>query len=180
MKPSEKRALEAEKLKKEISGESENTAKASDENSVPYKRKEGFFQSHVRLITFIICVVLILTVLGPWAIDTLVARKRGKIIDNKQSLTVETVIALADKENYIEWRDLEKYNYTDRGYSTPEGRYEVREYPILRSDIVLSVGGKKASGYPDYVRLIYYRGGKHIDLRKGSAEIRAFIESVDD
>ena len=81
MKPSERRALEAEKrAQKEAEQRERELLKGSSKwDSVDTDdgkpRKESFFQNHVKLITFVICATLILTVLG-----------RGELTDLCQSI----------------------------------------------------------------------------------------------
>ena len=124
MKPSEKRALEAEKRAQREAAERERelereAAKAKKEDDLPnidtepdaidnteqvtpdesttgYKRKEGFIQSHIRLITFIVTSALVLFVLGPLGIDMLVASKNNKIVNNKEDISIETVYKIYD------------------------------------------------------------------------------------
>jgi hypothetical protein len=205
MKPSEKRALEAEKRaeREALAREKELEANASSSSAATteiggidpratYKKlpeeeievkgdgyhRESFFGKNVRLITFIVCMALILTVLGPWGIDMLVAHSRAEIfgeeVDNKRDLTTDAVVLLADMGTDMTWKSLENFNYNDFSF-TKEGRTTyVREYEIVGTPLFLRVGGTSLNGSPDYVRLIDYNSGEFIsDIRKES--VRAFI-----
>ncbi len=186
MKPSEKRALREEKLRREQEA-AENTALAEEKASptendgqgehAPYKRKEGFFQSHVRLITFIITSVLILAVFSPIGIDTLVASRRDHTVDSKKDMTLEDVYRLYDKASNVKWSSLGEYNYADYSYDTKSGRYLVREYRIKDSRLVLKVGGPKSQSRPDYVRLTDYITVKFVDILK--EDPREFVRKTE-
>lgn len=141
--------------------------------------REGFFQSHIRLITFIITVTLLLTVIGPWGIDKLVDATReevfGKDVEDKTNLTISAVVLLSDMGYDMGWSSLEKFNYTDYSFEKEGKTTYLREYEIEGTSLVLRVGGSSLTSSPDYVRLIDYFNGESVDdIRKES--ITAFIE----
>lgn len=141
--------------------------------------KEGFFQSHVRLITFIVTVTLLLTVVGPWGIDKLVDATRedifGKDVEDKTTLTLSAVVLLSEMGYDMGWSSLEKFNYTDYSFEKEGKTTYLREYEIEGTSLVLRVGGPNLTSAPDYVRLIDYFNGESIDdIRKEN--ITAFIE----
>lgn len=191
MKPSEKRAFEAEKRRiaeeraasemqeQEVTSTVTDTPQGSEDAKPykPYKRKEGFFQSHIRLITFIITATLVLTVLGPLGIDMLVAAKKDKVVNNKNDMGITTVYSIYDNADVIEWKNFRNFNYTDYSYDAKNGEYYVREYPISNSRLVLKVGGSSLNPQPDYVYLIDYRSGEHIDVLKDDP--RDFVRSTE-
>ncbi len=182
MKPSERRALKEEKLR-QTEDKTENSYvndnfEAAETEETPYKRKEGFFQAHIRLITFIITATLVLTVLGPLGVDMLVASRNNKTVDNMKDIDIETVYAIYDNATVIEWKNFRNFNYTDYSYDNKDGKYIVREYPVSSSRLVLKVGGSSLDPHPDYAQLIDYRTGKYVnvliedprDFVKGSEE----------
>lgn len=140
--------------------------------------REGFFGSHARLIAFIVCMVLILTVLGPWGIDMLVIKSRQEVfgdeVAGKKNMTAESVILLSELGSDMTWKNLENFSYTDYSFSKEGKATYIREYEISGTRLFLRVGGARLSGSPDYVRLIDYERGEYIaDIRKES--VRAFI-----
>ena len=201
MKPSERRALEAEKRaqkeaearERELARQAKSKEKGLGDGSdssveyeservnvdAPYKKlpeeeitvegdgyhREGFFSSHVRVITFIITFVLVLTVLGPWGIDQLVSIKRndyqGKDVTDGRDMTVEELIAITDKGVNMRWADLDGFNYRDCSYnfkdkdSGKKGTYYIREYAV-GEEIILKVHGYSVLGSPGYAQLYYY------------------------
>lgn len=179
MKPSEKRALREQRLREaEEPAQLENSAPDAMQSGAvedlpqepivqeykPYKRKEGFFQAHVRLITFIITATLVMTVLGPLGIDMLVASKNNKGVTNLKDMEMETVFLIHDNASVIGWKNFEKFNYTDLSYESRTGKYFVREYPIANSDLVLKVGGPSTKNHPEYIQLIDYRSGEYVNV----------------
>ena len=182
MKPSERRALEAEKrAQKEAEQRESELLKGSskwdgntEDDGKP--RKESFFQNHVKLITFIICATLILTVLGPWGVDRLVSKHResifGKDVSGKKDITVSDIVALANKGEMLTWDDFETYNYTDQtrvihDENTGKKRTEYqREYSVDGS-LAVKVIGSSLNGRPECVQLSYYGVGAEtiIDIR---------------
>ena len=142
--------------------------------------RESFFGSHVRLITFIITMALVLTVLGPWGIDLLVNKSRAGWNQTGENadlpyITIKQVISLSNKGSSITWEMLDGYNCED--YSTEKNgktNYN-RKYSIAEdSNLCLEVIGYTDTGKPDIVRLIDYNSpegmSSHIDIRKESAE----------
>lgn len=152
--------------------------------------RESFFGSHVKLITFIICAVLILTVVGPWGVDRLVDKGReeihGKEVENKTELTLSGLELLADMGENLTWDSLAHLSYVDYSYEKDDIVTHIREYTIAGTDLVLRVGGTevgKVYNYgipgtnivffrhvdtalpaaPEYVRLIDYKSGEFVD-----------------
>ena len=206
MKPSERRALEAEKRaqkeaevrEKELARDAKRSELETDgtrlDNSEqpeeivyvherkkeekPNKRKEGFFQSHVRLITFIITATLVATVFGPLGVDMIVAAKNNKIVNNKEDISITTVYSVYDNAEIIEWKNFRNFNYTDYSYDSDSGTYQIREYPISNSRLVLKVGGPALSNRPDYIYLIDYRTGENIDVYR--EDPRDYVKQMQD
>ena len=141
--------------------------------------RERFFSTHVKLITFIICMAVILTVLGPWGIDTLVQKRRantfGEEIESRKILSAEGVIMLSDMGYDVTWDTLKAFSYTD--FSDDDSF--IREYEIADSSLTLRVGGKTLKGAPEYMRLINYRTGEYVvDIREDG--VRDFISKNKD
>ena len=185
MKPSEKRALreaklraEEQKLEAEAPTKEEKPEDISDQGHGTYKRKEGFFQAHVRLITFIITATLVMTVLGPLGIDMLVASKNEKGVTNKKDMEISTVYLVHDNAAIIEWKNFDAFNYADLSYEHQNGRYIVREYPIANSRLVLKVGGPDSRVHPEYIQLIDYRSGQYVNVLVDDP--RDFVSTIEE
>ena len=200
MKPSEKRALEAEKRAQREAAERErelereavrsqreevpeyDTEQGAEqqipdsENATGYKRKEGFIQSHIRLITFIITSALVLFVLGPLGIDMLVASKNDKMVNNKEDISIETVYKIYDLYDGVHWGSFKNFNYTDYSDKVEGVLIYEREYPIKNSRLVVKAGGSSLKDSPEYIYLIDYRNGVRIDLKK--EDPRNYVKSM--
>ncbi len=166
MKPSERRALremEAQKEKEEILEESEfepadapeNTDKPLKKNKkgktildddVESMRKEGFFQSHVKLVTFIICMVVFL---GAVTVIPLVHwLNTREIVKGEIPMELEDIIAISEKKQYITWQDFDNYIYSDQ--STKDVRKHL--YTISGTSYSVMVMGPKSDEiYPDSI-----------------------------
>ena len=182
MKPSEKRALEAEKRRMAEERAAVEKQKQDAPSTVtdtpqcgedapprkPYKRKEGFIQSHIRLITFIITATLVLTILGPLGIDMLVAAKKDKVVNNKKDITLEQVYVVADNYGSVTWQTFNDFNYTDRSHD--DGKYQKREYPIKDTGFVLVVGGVAGRNVPEYIYIQSYAHAAYADLAKDNVK----------
>ena len=197
MKPSERRALEAERRAqkeaeaREIELTSKKKEEASNEQPItvegapnintdekPYVRKEGFFQSHIRLITFIITATLIITVFGPLGVDMLVAKKNDKIVNNKEDISIETVYKIYDLYDSVQWGSFKNFNYTDYSDKIEGTLIYEREYPVKDSRLVVKAGGSSLSDKPEYIYLIDYRDGVRIDLKK--EDPRNYVKQMED
>ena len=178
----EEEALRAQKaaLQIESSPEPEGTEEpvSKEPERVPYKRKEGFFQAHIRLITFIITATLVMTVLGPLGIDMLVASKNNKTVTDLKDMEIETVFQIHDNAAIIAWKNLKSFNYTDYSYENNSGRFTVREYPIANSRLVLKVGGSSLKSYPEYIQLIDYRSGEYVNVLVDDP--RDFVKKIEE
>ena len=201
MKPSEKRALEAEKraqreaaererelereairseasddLPKTDTDNEQNTDQNIEKITKGYKRKEGFIQSHIRLITFIVTAALVLFVLGPLGIDMLVASRNNKIVNNKEDISIETVYKIYDLYDSVHWGSFKNFNYTDYSDKVDGILVYEREYPVKNSRLVVKAGGSSMSDRPEYVYLIDYKSGKRIDLKK--EDPRGYVKTM--
>ena len=190
MKPSERRALKQKTKEQEIreyetlDSESQEISYESVKNdkentdSREKRRGEGFIQSHIRLITFIVCMVLMLTVLGPWGIDMLVEKRNNQTVLGRKDISLESIYTLSDNAEVVKWSHLKNYNYTDYSYEGKNGvKYNVREYPVADSSLTLKAGGYDLTRAPDYIYLIDYKSGEYVDiLRESAREFVIFLE----
>ena len=182
MKPSEIRALrdlEAQKEKeraqnitedlentsKTVSGEPRQSTKKGKsilDKDVVSMRKEGFFQSRVKTITFIACIAIFL-VFGILITVIPVIRRQDKTYGEIQ-MTLEDAGRIALKKQYITWNDFDNFIYKDQ--STRDIRQHLY---IIKADgetyAIMVTGPKSDKTYPDNV--IFYNtkaGSTYIDL----------------
>ena len=236
MKPSERRALEAEERARKEAEQREKLLEAKakrtstpetqrdyeserNKSDTGYKKlpeeeivvkgdgyhRESFFGNHVKLITFIICALLIVTVVGPWGLDRLVDKGReevyGKEIENKTELSAAGVIMLADMGDSLTWEAFANLSGVDYSYEKDGVKTHIYEYPVKGTGLYLRVGGSevgtvreftirgtnivlfrqanvKLPESPEYVRLIDYESGAYVnDIRKD--DVKAFLASYE-
>ena len=167
MKPSERRALrelEAQKEKEELVASAEQAVDAVQINEDKHKRKkreksildddvdsmrkEGFFQSHVKLITFIICMVVFL--LAVTIIPLVHWLDERTVVKGEIPLKLEDVISISEKKQYISWDDFDNYIHVDQS----QGKTREHMYAVHGTNYVLMVTGPKSDKtYPDSVVL---------------------------
>ena len=173
MKPSERRALQAEKQAQREAEQNEKEIRSGscECDEADAEKKESFFSRNVRVITFSICVVLILTVLGPWSVDRLVSKHRESIFGsetkNKQDLTAQDIVYLAGLGDSLTWSSFDKYNYTDQTRTihdevTGKKRTEYQREYAVDAMLTVKVIGSSSKGRPARVQMIYY--GKDAEI----------------
>lgn len=186
MKPSERRALDAEKRaqREAEAREKEIVDGKSRKNDGDKPRREGFAQSHVRIITFVICMLILIPVCL-FGVDTLVAKHRESIfgisVTNKKNITVEEIISLANIGETLTWKDFDDYNYVDRSkeYLDENSKKKVTEYEreyMVDEFLVVKVTGLSLSGKPDTVKIFCYSKecvGYMVEIR--GANVREFL-----
>ena len=186
MKPSERRALEAEK---QAQREVEQKEKELRDGNTVYDdvddgKKEGFFSRNIRIITFSICVVLILTVLGPWSVDMLVSKHResifGSDMSDKQDITARDIVSLAERGDALTWSDFNKFNYNDLSYdyrdsATNKKKTEYQREYSVDGMLTVKVIGSSLSGRPSSVQLIYYGRDAEVIKEMRGADVVDFL-----
>ena len=206
MKPSERRALMEEKnrMREEASSASQTENLSSNESQFPEDlsdcdvkanhtlknkngktildddvesmRKEGFFQSHVKLITFIITVSLLFMLIGPFSVIRIVEMvEESRHFRDGETLTVEQIKIIANNKPMITWSDFDGYSYEDQSTKTTT----VREYYVKEDGYSLVVRGPKSdTKFPDNVHLMYSddNGTTFIDLR--TEDIKGFLAVI--
>ena len=146
----------------------EQNTNIPDTDESGYERREGFIQSHIRIITFICCTVVFICVAVAWLLFRDSNQIKGET--NKSDITMLNVYGISEKKADITWADFALYNYNDQSYSEAVKR----EYKIADSDYVVWVGGKNTEGKPEYVYLINMSTSQHIDLTNDDP--RDFVE----
>lgn len=204
MKPSERRALmeEKQRMRDEAiaaenasSNESLSNEDLSDcdvrvnhtikskkgknivDGDVESTRREGFFQSNVKLITFIITVSLLFMIIGPFSVIRIVEMvEESRHYKDGKSITVEEIKDIAANKDMITWSDFDGYGYEDQSTK----KITVREYYVADTGYFLVVrGDKNDDTYPDNVHFMYSdeNGTTFIDLRTDS--IADFLRTIE-
>ncbi len=153
--------------------------KKPKDDEIPLKEQtvgktENFFTSHVRLITFIVCVVLFLTFMGPlsvWTVMEIVDNYEQKADEEKQ-ISLNALLAIADKGSAAGWKDFrsfsleESVNQTD-GYVS--WTLQVKDEPFY-----IIVGGYGTKNPPQTIRVYSLLSGEYADLFLD--DVHAFVQ----
>ena len=194
MKPSERRAMQAQKQAEarereleKLNGQRAQTEQAAErqeaKNTLPGVQQaadenvrggaKGFLFRHAKLIAFLVTSVLIICVFSPFAVDRLLdSRENAGVVGNKKNLSIEAVYSIADNYGSITWKSFEKFNYTDM--SRDDGTYFTREYFVDGSKFVLRVGGYDLDDVPEYIYLMSYADEDYVNLANGN--VREFVK----
>ena len=136
-------------------------------------KTETFFTRNVRLITFLICVTVILSPFVITYIQDVIEEKR---MEKRPSMTVEELVFVAERGKDLRQRDLAKFE----GYCTRtemQGmKYAMYRIPILHErNIVLSISIDASMDYAFYVTLIDMDTRAEIDLLKEAYRLEDFL-----
>lgn len=95
-------------------------------------KTENFFTCHVKLLTFLACLVVFLTFFGPWSVHRIIEWRRQKVA-NENPFPEERVEYLIEKGDRLTWADFGDYSYSviaedlcyTRQYVTADGTYYI-------------------------------------------------------
>ena len=118
--------------KKELTNEAPDVRKKDDsaQEQDTAGKTENFFTRHVKLLTFLVCMVLFFVFFGPWNIQRFVEWKKEQ--DALENRMPEAYIEhLIDIGSELQWSDFSHYQYKViaegyayiREYHTDEDRY---------------------------------------------------------
>ena len=182
MKPSERRAMMAERERQAAERESQpkvNAEKPPRERKTDGK-KQSFFSNHARLIAFIVTALVVFTVFSPFAVDMFIEWQSNRnVVNNKKDITLEQVYVVADNYGSVTWQTFNDFNYTDRSHDN--GKYQKREYPIKDTGFVLVVGGVAGVDVPEYIYIQSYAHATYADLAKDNVKqfVNKYTQEVD-
>lgn len=182
MKPSERRAMMAERERQAAERESQpkvNAEKPPRERKTDEK-KQNFFSNHARLIAFIVTALVVFTVFSPFAVDMFIEWQSNRnVVNNKKDITLDQVYVVADNYGSVTWQTFNDFNYTDRSHDN--GKYQKREYPIKDTGFVLVVGGVAGVDVPEYIYIQSYAHATYADLAKDNVKqfVNKYTQEVD-
>ena len=135
-------------------------------------KTETFFTRNVKLITFLICVVVIFS---PFVLTYIQDTLENKRLEKRPEMTVENLIAIAERGDDLRQRDLSSFV----GYRTEvemQGmKYAMYRIPIVHEDnLVLSISFDASLDYVFHLKLINQDTKEELDLL--SDEVRDLEE----
>ena len=125
-------------------------------------KTETFFTRNVKLITFLICVVVILS---PFVLTYIQDTIEDKRLEKRPEMTVDNLVAIAERGDDLRQRDLSNFV----GYRTEvemQGmKYAMYRIPIThKDDLVLSISFDASLDYVFHLKLINQDTKEELDL----------------
>ena len=125
-------------------------------------KTETFFTRNVKLITFLICVVVILS---PFVLTYIQDTIEDKRLEKRPEMTVDNLVAIAERGDDLRQRDLSSFV----GYRTEvemQGmKYAMYRIPIVHEDdLVLSISFDASLDYVFHLKLINQDTKEELDL----------------
>lgn len=136
-------------------------------------KTETFFTRNVKLITFLICVVVILS---PFVLTYIQDTIEDKRLEKRPEMTVDNLVAIAERGDDLRQRDLSSFV----GYRTEvemQGmKYAMYRIPIIHEDdLVLSISFDASLDYVFYLKLINQDTKKELDLLTEANKLEEFL-----
>ncbi len=138
-------------------------------------KTENFFTRNVKLITFLICVFVILS---PFVVTYIKDVIEDKRMEMRPEMTVDELVIFAERAKDLRQRDFAKFE----GYcirSEVQGmKYAMYRIPILHErDLVLSISFDASMDYVFYLNLTDMDTKKEIDLLTEAHKLEGFLTS---
>ena len=125
-------------------------------------KTETFFTRNVKLITFLICVVVIFS---PFVLTYIQDTIEDKRLEKRPEMTVDNLVAIAERGDDLRQRDLSSFV----GYRTEvemQGmKYAMYRIPITHEDdLVLSISFDASLDYVFHLKLVNQDTKEELDL----------------
>lgn len=136
-------------------------------------KTENFFTRNVKLITFLICVAVILS---PFVLTYIQDTIEDKRLEKRPTMTVDELVYIAERGKDLRQRDLDKFE----GYCTKtemQGmKYAMYRIPIMHEeDLVLSISFDASMDYVFHFKLIYQDTREELDLLTEAHKLEDFL-----
>ena len=136
-------------------------------------KTETFFSRNVKLITFLICVAIILS---PFVItyiqDVMEERREAEL----PKMTVDELVFIAERGNDLRQMDLSKYEDYREEIDMQGMKYASYRIPVLHEkELYLSISFDMTMDYVFYVNLTDLDTRKELDLLSCADQIEEFL-----
>ena len=136
-------------------------------------KTETFFSRNVKLITFLICVAIILS---PFVItyiqDVMETRREAEL----PKMTVDELVFIAERGNDLRQRDLSGYEDYREEIDMQGMKYASYRIPVLHEkDLYLSISFDMTMDYVFYVNLTDLDTREELDLLSCADQIEEFL-----
>ena len=138
-------------------------------------KTETFFTRNVKLITFLICVAIILSPFVITYIKDVIEEKR---LENRPEMTVDELVLIAERGKDLRQRDFEKFKDYREEVEMQGMKYASYRIPLLHErNCYLSVSFDMTMDYVFYVNLIDLDTHEELDLLSYADQLEEFLTS---
>ena len=138
-------------------------------------KTETFFTRNVKLITFMICVAVILS---PFVITYIKDVIEDKRLENRPKITVDELVLIAERGEDLRQRDFEKFKDYREEVEMQGMKYASYRIPVLHErNCYLSVSFDTTMDYVFYVNLIDLDTREELDLLGHADQLEEFLTS---
>lgn len=138
-------------------------------------KTETFFTRNVKLITFMICVAVILS---PFVITYIKDVIEDKRLENRPKITVDELVLIAERGKDLRQRDFEKFKDYREEVEMQGMKYASYRIPVLHErNCYLSVSFDTTMDYVFYVNLIDLDTREELDLLGHADQLEEFLTS---
>lgn len=138
-------------------------------------KTETFFTRNVKLITFMICVAVILS---PFVITYIKDVIEDKRLENRPEMTVDELVLIAERGKDLRQRDFEKFKDYREEVEMQGMKYASYRIPVLHErNCYLSVSFDTTMDYVFYVNLIDLDTREELDLLGHADQLEEFLTS---
>ena len=136
-------------------------------------KTETFFTRNVKLITFLICITVIFS---PFVVVYIQDTIEAKRLENRPEMTVENLIAIAEKGNDLRQRDFEKFAEYREEVDMQGMKYSIYRIPVLHEkDLYLSVSFDASLDYIFHLNLMDMDTRAELDLLSEADKLEEFL-----
>ena len=136
---------------------------------------ETFFTRNVKLITFLICVAVILS---PFVITYITDVIEEKRLETRPEMTVDELVLIAERGKDLRQRDFEKFKDYREEVEMQGMKYASYRIPVLHErNCYLSVSFDMTMDYVFYVNLIDLDTREELDLLSHADKLEEFLTS---
>lgn len=136
-------------------------------------KTETFFTRNVKLITFLICITVIFS---PFVVVYIQDTVEAKRLENRPEMTVENLIAIAERGNDLRQRDLEKFVEYREEVEMQGMKYASYRIPVLHEkDLYLSISFDASLDYIFHLNLMDMDTRAELDLLSEADKLEEFL-----
>ena len=136
-------------------------------------KTENFFTRNVKLITFLVCVIIIFSpFVATYIQDTIKARQE----EERPEMTVEYLMLLAERGKDLRQRDLSKFEAYREESDMQNMKYAIYRIPVQhKENIILSISFDASMDYVFYINLTNMDTRAELDILSQADDLEEFL-----